>query len=177
MDLITADIRLIAFDLDGTLLNAAKILTTRNKHALERAADKGIPFPFSAMQSRSTAPQARSGTERVPAAAGRLCSEDPAVCNGSFAPHSSFERIASPLYRFCGIIFRRPQRGDQPQRCQQGRRAHRSRLTAGPYAQPGDVIRRRPQRHQHDPRSRHWRRHAKCRGGSQVSCRSDHRKL
>ena len=42
MDLITADIRLIAFDLDGTLLNAAKILTTRNKHALERAADKGI---------------------------------------------------------------------------------------------------------------------------------------
>lgn len=42
MDLTTADIRLIAFDLDGTLLNAAKILTPRNKRALERAADKGI---------------------------------------------------------------------------------------------------------------------------------------
>ena len=42
MDLTNADIRLMAFDLDGTLLNAAKELTPRNRSALERAADKGI---------------------------------------------------------------------------------------------------------------------------------------
>lgn len=36
------DIRLIAFDLDGTLLNSAKILTQRNRSALLQAADKGI---------------------------------------------------------------------------------------------------------------------------------------
>ena len=42
MDLTTTDIRLIAFDLDETLLNAEKILTARNRTALERAADKGI---------------------------------------------------------------------------------------------------------------------------------------
>lgn len=42
MDLKSADIRLIAFDLDETLLNAAKKVTPRNKAALERAADKGI---------------------------------------------------------------------------------------------------------------------------------------
>ena len=41
-DLANSDIRLIAFDLDGTLLNADKILTPRNKEALERAAEKGI---------------------------------------------------------------------------------------------------------------------------------------
>ena len=42
MDLTNADIRLMAFDLDGTLLNSAKELTPRNKSALERAAEKGI---------------------------------------------------------------------------------------------------------------------------------------
>ena len=42
MDLTNTDIRLIAFDLDETLLNAEKILTARNRTALERAADKGI---------------------------------------------------------------------------------------------------------------------------------------
>ena len=42
MDLTNTDIRLIAFDLDETLLNAEKILTARNRAALERAADKGI---------------------------------------------------------------------------------------------------------------------------------------
>jgi hydroxymethylpyrimidine pyrophosphatase-like HAD family hydrolase len=42
MNLKSNQIRLIAFDLDGTLLNAAKILTPRNKLALERAAEKGI---------------------------------------------------------------------------------------------------------------------------------------
>jgi len=42
MDLTGTDIRLIAFDLDGTLLNSAKILTPRNRSALECAADKGI---------------------------------------------------------------------------------------------------------------------------------------
>ena len=42
MNLKSNQIRLIAFDLDGTMLNAAKVLTPRNKAALERAADKGI---------------------------------------------------------------------------------------------------------------------------------------
>ena len=42
MDLTNADIRLIAFDLDETLLNAEKTLTARNRSALERAAGKGI---------------------------------------------------------------------------------------------------------------------------------------
>ena len=42
MSLQSNQIRLIAFDLDGTLLNAAKILTPRNKAALERAAAEGI---------------------------------------------------------------------------------------------------------------------------------------
>ncbi len=42
MDLKASDIRLIAFDLDGTLLNADKILTPRNRAALEHAAEKGI---------------------------------------------------------------------------------------------------------------------------------------
>ena len=42
MNLQSNQIRLIAFDLDGTMLNAAKVLTPRNKAALERAADKGI---------------------------------------------------------------------------------------------------------------------------------------
>ena len=42
MNLKSNQIRLIAFDLDGTLLNAAKILTLRNKAALEHAAEKGI---------------------------------------------------------------------------------------------------------------------------------------
>ncbi len=42
MNLKSNQIRLIAFDLDGTMLNAAKVLTPRNKAALERAAEKGI---------------------------------------------------------------------------------------------------------------------------------------
>ena len=42
MNLKSNQIRLIAFDLDGTLLNAAKVLTQRNKAALEHAAEKGI---------------------------------------------------------------------------------------------------------------------------------------
>ena len=42
MDLTHTDIRLIAFDLDGTLLNAAKELTPRNLAALQGAAEKGI---------------------------------------------------------------------------------------------------------------------------------------
>ena len=42
MNLKSNQIRLIAFDLDGTLLNAAKVLTPRNKEALEHAAEKGI---------------------------------------------------------------------------------------------------------------------------------------
>ena len=42
MNLQSNQIRLIAFDLDGTMLNAAKVLTPRNKAALERAVDKGI---------------------------------------------------------------------------------------------------------------------------------------
>jgi len=42
MNLKSNQIRLIAFDLDGTLLNAAKVLTPRNKAALKRAAEKGI---------------------------------------------------------------------------------------------------------------------------------------
>ena len=41
-DLANTDIRLIAFDLDGTLLNSDKVLTPRNREALERAAEKGI---------------------------------------------------------------------------------------------------------------------------------------
>ena len=41
-DLANKDIRLIAFDLDGTLLNSDKVLTPRNREALERAAEKGI---------------------------------------------------------------------------------------------------------------------------------------
>ena len=40
MNLKSNQIRLIAFDLDGTLLNAAKVLTQRNKAALEHAAEK-----------------------------------------------------------------------------------------------------------------------------------------
>lgn len=42
MNFQSDQIRLIAFDLDGTLLNSDKILTQRNKAALERAAEKGI---------------------------------------------------------------------------------------------------------------------------------------
>lgn len=42
MNLTNADIRLIAFDLDQTVLNAAKEVTPRNKAALERAAAEGI---------------------------------------------------------------------------------------------------------------------------------------
>ena len=42
MNLKSNQIRLIAFDLDGTMLNAAKVLTQRNKAALEHAAEKGI---------------------------------------------------------------------------------------------------------------------------------------
>ena len=41
-ELANKDIRLIAFDLDGTLLNSDKVLTPRNREALERAAEKGI---------------------------------------------------------------------------------------------------------------------------------------
>ena len=41
-DLANTDIRLIAFDLDGTLLNSDKVLTPRNREALEHAAGKGI---------------------------------------------------------------------------------------------------------------------------------------
>ena len=40
-DLANTDIRLIAFDLDGTLLNSDKVLTPRNREALEHAAGKG----------------------------------------------------------------------------------------------------------------------------------------
>ena len=36
------DVRLIALDLDGTLLNSAKQLTERNRRALERAAERGV---------------------------------------------------------------------------------------------------------------------------------------
>ena len=42
MNFQSDQIRLIAFDLDGTLLNSDKVLTPRNKAALERAAEKGI---------------------------------------------------------------------------------------------------------------------------------------
>ena len=36
------DIRIIALDLDGTLLNSKKELTPENRAALERAAEAGI---------------------------------------------------------------------------------------------------------------------------------------
>lgn len=36
------DVRLIALDLDGTLLNSEKRLTSRNRTALEKAAEKGV---------------------------------------------------------------------------------------------------------------------------------------
>lgn len=42
MVLNDTNIRLVAFDLDGTMLNAAKELTPRNRAALERAGEKGI---------------------------------------------------------------------------------------------------------------------------------------
>ena len=42
MNFQSDQIRLIAFDLDGTLLNSDNILTQRNKAALERAAEQGI---------------------------------------------------------------------------------------------------------------------------------------
>ena len=42
MNFQSDQIRLIAFDLDGTLLNSDKVLTPRNKAALERAPEEGI---------------------------------------------------------------------------------------------------------------------------------------
>ena len=42
MNFQSDQIRLIAFDLDGTLLNSDKVLTPRNRVALERAAENGI---------------------------------------------------------------------------------------------------------------------------------------
>ena len=41
------DVRLIALDPDGTLLNSAKQLTERNRRALERAAERFVAvIPF-----------------------------------------------------------------------------------------------------------------------------------
>ena len=52
------NIRMIGFDLDGTLLTTDKILTERTKKALEAAANQGVilvPATGSAISSRKTA--------------------------------------------------------------------------------------------------------------------------
>ena len=38
------NIRMIGFDLDGTLLTTEKVLTERTKNALKKAADQGVLY-------------------------------------------------------------------------------------------------------------------------------------